>query len=696
MIRAFGCSVFLTMSALSTMLQGQAPTRVLSHPPERPDSAGRYLFYLHGRIVEDQGASAMSPEYGPYEYSAIVRELADSGFTVISEVRAANTDAEVYADSAAAQIRRLLDGGVQARNITVIGASKGAVIAMLVSSRLRATIRYVLMANCNEYIFRMFSLQLHGDVLSIHEASDPLGQTCGALFEQSPALGERREIRLETGLGHGFIFRPLEAWVRPALAWARRGADPTAPMKPMPIPSAEDQDVSITVGYSRLLGGSAVDDCDAVAVDHEGTVYLGCHSDSPDLPGPEGAEYAIKGHLDAFVLKLSPDGRRTAYRTQIGGAGWEAVTGIAVDGVGSVYAVGATYSADLPTAAGAAQPRHAGGGDDAFVARLDPAGTIVYLTYLGGSGRDDAMGVTVDRAGNAYVVGRTASPDFPTSRDALERLYRGGTDAFLTKLDPSGRIVYSTYLGGTGGDAAMAVGLDAAGNIHVAGQTQSTDFPLVQSLQPTHRSESDSFIVIVDPTGRRLLSSSLWGGSGWDAVNALTLDAAGHIYLTGSTRSLDFPVSAQTLQAASGGREDAFVVKLRALATGVVYSTYLGGSGNESGAGVVTTSAGGVFVVGGTESPDFPTVRPLQARLRGTLSGYVALLDSMGSRILFSTYYGGGDRDLFEDAAPHPGGGLVVTGLTASVDFPMVGGLTGAFAGGWRDILVVKFDVGAR
>jgi hypothetical protein len=202
----------------------QAPGRVMPRAPERPAADGRYLFYLHGRIVEDQGVDAVSPEHGPYEYSAIVQQLAASEFAVISEARAPNTHPEVYADSVARQVHHLLASGVHPRNITVIGASKGAVIAMLVSTRLKAAIRYVLIANCNEYIFRTFSLSLHGDVLSIYEAGDPLGQTCRPLLDQSPELGERQEIRLDTGLRHGFIFRPLEAWVRPALAWARGAA----------------------------------------------------------------------------------------------------------------------------------------------------------------------------------------------------------------------------------------------------------------------------------------------------------------------------------------------------------------------------------------------------------------------------------------------------------------------------------------
>jgi hypothetical protein len=119
------------------------------------------------------------------------------------------------------QIQRLLDAGVEPGRVTVIGASKGAVIAMLISTRLSAPIRYVLLANCNDFIFKMFPLSLHGHVLSIYEASDTLGQSCGPLFERSAALGKRHELRLETGLRHGFIFRPLDAWVRPAVAWAR-------------------------------------------------------------------------------------------------------------------------------------------------------------------------------------------------------------------------------------------------------------------------------------------------------------------------------------------------------------------------------------------------------------------------------------------------------------------------------------------
>jgi hypothetical protein len=218
-MRARSLVLSLLVLVFGASMSGQ--TTPLARAPERPDANVRYLFYLHGRIVEDQGAEAVSPDYGRYEYAAILQQLAARGFIVVSEVRPRDTDPERYASLVIQQIQQLLAGGVSPRNIAVVGASKGAVIAMLVSTRFAGAIRYVLLANCNDFIFKMFPLSLRGDVLSIYEASDSLGQTCEPLFERSPALGEQRELRLETGLRHGFIFRPLEAWVGPAVSWAR-------------------------------------------------------------------------------------------------------------------------------------------------------------------------------------------------------------------------------------------------------------------------------------------------------------------------------------------------------------------------------------------------------------------------------------------------------------------------------------------
>jgi hypothetical protein len=220
MTRSITPFVCLAALGVGAIVHAETPARIITHAPERPDPKAQYLFYLHGRIVEDQGADAVSPEFGRYEYRAILRELARSGHVVISDVRARDTDPKDYAALTAAEVRRLLAAGVPSGHVTVIGASKGSVIAMLVSTQVIEPVRYVVLANCNDYTLSTFSLNLHGDVLSIYEASDPTGQTCRPLFERSAKLGERKEIRLETGLKHGFLFKPLEVWIGPALAWA--------------------------------------------------------------------------------------------------------------------------------------------------------------------------------------------------------------------------------------------------------------------------------------------------------------------------------------------------------------------------------------------------------------------------------------------------------------------------------------------
>lgn len=210
----------LSLAVWGCQRSDEPPPATSSEPPASTDAASRYIFYLHGRIVEDQGADAVSPEYGPYDYRSILQVLGSHGAQVVSEVRAPDTDPEAYADSIARQLDRLMAEGVEPDRITVVGASKGGVITMLVSDRVTAPIRYVMLANCNPVILDEYPARLHGHVLSIYEASDDLGESCEPLFARSPDLVESSSIRLETGLRHGFLFRPLEEWVMPALQWA--------------------------------------------------------------------------------------------------------------------------------------------------------------------------------------------------------------------------------------------------------------------------------------------------------------------------------------------------------------------------------------------------------------------------------------------------------------------------------------------
>lgn len=184
----------------------------------------RHLFYLHGKIIEDQGPLGVSPVYGRYDYPAILAAFRRRGFEVVSEARPRGTDVHAYADKVVGQVRALLAQGVPPGRITVVGASKGAVIASLVSTRLRKKrVRYVMLANCNDWLIRAHDPRLTGEVMSIYETSDDIGQSCARVAHRSPDLARFREIALHTGFGHGIVYRPLEQWLAPAAAWAARG-----------------------------------------------------------------------------------------------------------------------------------------------------------------------------------------------------------------------------------------------------------------------------------------------------------------------------------------------------------------------------------------------------------------------------------------------------------------------------------------
>ena len=189
----------------------------------RSEVGKHYLFYLHGRIVEDQGPQGVSPKFGRYDYAGILAAFRARGLEVVSEVRPRDTDPDAYADRVIREIRGLMARGVAPSRITVVGASKGSVIASLVSTRLgNPGVRYVLLANCNAWLIRTHDPRLTGEVLSIYEASDDVGGTCRPLAARSPRLRRFSEIRLTTGLGHGMVYRPIRAWIDPAAAWARR------------------------------------------------------------------------------------------------------------------------------------------------------------------------------------------------------------------------------------------------------------------------------------------------------------------------------------------------------------------------------------------------------------------------------------------------------------------------------------------
>jgi hypothetical protein len=306
---------------------------------------------------------------------------------------------------------------------------------------------------------------------------------------------------------------------------------------------------------------------------------------------------------------------------------------------------------------------------------------LVYSTYLGGSDGDFASGIAVDASGNVYLAGQTFSTDFPTA-NALQSENAAPPDAFVAKLDATGSaLVYSTYLGGSGFEYGPRVVVDAFGAAYLLGNTDSTDFPTANALQAELAGAPDAFLAKLNAAGSALVYSTYLGGSGSDAGIGIAVDGSGNAVVTGQTTSTDFP-TANAIQAENAGTLDGFVTKLNAAGSALVYSTYLGGSDVDSGNGIAADGSGNAYVNGLTSSADFPTANALQAENAGAFDAFVTKLDAAGSALVYSTYLGGSADDSGTGIALDASGNPYVTGQTRSTDFPTRNPFQAANGGG--------------
>jgi uncharacterized protein (TIGR03437 family) len=370
--------------------------------------------------------------------------------------------------------------------------------------------------------------------------------------------------------------------------------------------------------YSTYLGGSGEERAYAIAVDGAGSAYVTGTTTSTNFPTQSAYQATFQGG-DAFVTKLTPAGNALVYSTYLGGSGVDVGHGIAVDAAGSAYVTGTTWSTNFPTQSAYQATSPNSTFQHAFVTKLTPAGNaLIYSTYLGGSGDEWGYGIAVDAAGSAYVTGDTTSANFPT-QSACQTTLQGSTDAFVTKLTPVGNaLVYSTYLGGRGDDVGNGIAVDAAGSAYVTGETWSPNFPTQSAYQATYQGgNSDAFVTKLAPAGNALVYSTYLGGSSLDEGHGIAVDSAGSAYVTGYTASTNFPTQSQYQARNPELYVDAFVTKLTPAGNALVYSTYLGGSGEDYGYGIAVDGAGSTYVTGYTQSSNFPTQSPYQATKQG-------------------------------------------------------------------------------
>lgn len=386
--------------------------------------------------------------------------------------------------------------------------------------------------------------------------------------------------------------------------------------------------------------------------------------------------------IDVFVTKLNLSASGSAslvYSTYLGGKNWDIGYGIAVDKAGNAYVTGSTYSTDFPTKNAFDSTSN---GADVFVTKLNATGNaLVYSTYLGGRSSEEGSGITVDKAGNAYLTGTTTSGNFPV-KNAYDSTY-ALSDAFVTKLNATGNaLLYSTFFGGSSFDDGYGIAVDSTGYAYVTGRTTSSNFPIKNAFDSTHvkNGTHDAFVSKLNPSvagsGSLVYSSYLGGELKNDQGYGIAVDSAGNAYVTGRTQSSDFPTKNafdSTLNSAYS--DDAFVTKVNPATSGassLVYSSYLGGNFSDFGHGIAVDLLGNAYVTGYTSSTNFPTKNAFDST-DGFGDAFVTKVNPSAfgaSSLVYSSYLGGEYYDYGHGIAVDSGVNAYVTGYTRSTNFP--------------------------
>jgi len=530
------------------------------------------------------------------------------------------------------------------------------------------------------------------DTLSIDPEGNLILQTAhGALTQQKPVLYQ------DVGGRRHLVDGRYELRADDRVGFHVSSYDPSQPLVIDPV-----------LSYSTYLGGNGNDVGHAIAVDSTGNAYVTGVTSSTNFPSASGGpiQPSLRGSDDMFVAKLNVSGTAVVYTTYLGGSGSEIGRAIAVDSTGNVYVTGETNS---PTQAGSGnipfplvgpiQPIYASNGD-AFVTKLNGAGTaIVYSTYLGGGGVDRGYGIAVDGSGNAYVTGHTNSLNFPSvAAFQAQHGSPGSYDAFVAKINAAGSaLAYSTYLGGNGNEFSIyggAIAVDSDGNAYVGGTTGSSNFPgagtsTIQAV--VGGGTGDGFVVKFNTAGSALLYSTYLGGTTYDAVNGIAVDAARNAYVVGYTDSSNFPTAVPLQASRNGAGNDAFVSKLNAAGSALAYSTYLGGSGGDVAYDVAVDGGGNAFLSGWTTSSNFPTAAPLQASHTGSGDAFISQLNAGGSALVFSTYWGANSgAEHGYGIALDGAGNIYLAGETNSTNFPTTPAAFQPGLGAFSDGFLVK------
>ena len=442
--------------------------------------------------------------------------------------------------------------------------------------------------------------------------------------------------------------------------------------------------------FSTYFGGSGNDYTHGVALDSQGNIYIAGTSGTA-IPGATKIGPAYTASSAAFVAKFNPSGTLTSATFIAGSSDAAGANAVAVDANGNIYLAGNTQSSSFPTL----NPIQATnkGGLDVFVLELNPAGNaLIYSTYLGGAALDYSTGIAVDASGNTYVSGSTASANFPVF-NAIQPKLAGQINNFAVKIAPGGSsFVYSTYFGGSAVDYSNGMTIDKSGDLVLVGDTSSTNLPTLNAFQSTFCgwttgqtvTNNHGFVAMLNPSGIPVFVTYVCGTVAGDSVRAAVFDATGNLILTGDTNSPAFPLLNPIQAQYGGGSYDSYVMKLSTNGT-LLFSTYLGGSGEDQGRGIVLDQAGNIYVTGETFSSNFPTVNPIQTTNGGGADAFLTKINAAGTAINFSTYIGGSGTDFGYGLVVDGLANAYVTGATNSSNFPAGGAYQPHYGGGPDD-----------
>ena len=450
------------------------------------------------------------------------------------------------------------------------------------------------------------------------------------------------------------------------------------------------------LSYATYAGGTKTDSAFAIAVDGAANMYVVGRTSSQDFPATAQAfQKTNSAPWDLFVMKLDSKGA-VVYATYLGGKSNDIPAGIGVDRLGNVWLAGYTDSIDFPMTAKSYQGTNRGGyyGFDGFIAKLDATGAnLLYSSYLGGNNDELIMGLAVDAQGAVYVDGLSASSNFPVTLSAYQKTNRYA-NAFVAKFTAEGNLDYSTFVGGSKSDVPGSIAVDSSGNVYVVGDTASADFPTTaNAVQPSNRGGiSDVFVFKLNPQGSQLLYSTLLGSSDVETGYGVAADAAGNVYICGKTASTSFPVTANALKRDLSGPSDAFVAKIDTVAGKLMFSTLLGGSRDDTAFGIAADSAGNSYVAGMTTSTNFPTAAPFQSSAGGATDAFVVKLDPTGSKVLDGSLLGGSGEDSVIGMAFDGTATAYLAGDTDSADFPVskANASQKTYGGGNADAYIAK------